>query len=118
MARQLLRYHNGGPDTFLTAEEELELAKTIQDGLVAEKHLAAASLEEQKRFKSQTAQLALAAEAGQTAQQKLFECNLRLAYYFVYKSMNIGFHDPNSEPPGTFGDIRKLRSPYASPSWV
>ncbi|HKX72992.1 MAG TPA: sigma-70 family RNA polymerase sigma factor [Candidatus Saccharimonadales bacterium] len=90
-----LAEHTGSRTTYLTAEQEHELAAVIQDGLAA-----AALLEELekkvevakrplKRDLQQLDALRARFDAGREAERVLIECNLRNATYLARLSMNI-----------------------------
>jgi|GEM_PF-2506020 len=120
LERQLLKARTGDADVFLSADREQELALKIQEGLMAQEYLATVTEKERKRYPAQVKRFEDAVQTGIEAEQELVECNLRFAGSMALYSMNIVPPKLAKEAGetgkriGTFGDIRKLRSPYAS----
>lgn len=89
--KEVLAIHTGSPETYLTIDQEQELAANIQDGRNAaatlEELKAKSRLtpEEQSRYNDVLAKF----QAGRRAEHTLIECNLRLSRYLALASMNI-----------------------------
>lgn len=122
LARRLLEFHTGDPELFLTAAEEQDLAKLIQDGLTSESFLENVSDKDRRKYQAQIDRFEASAQTGRDAQRQLIECNLRFAAYMARASMNITTNSDDTDEDGsisngrigTFADIRALRSPHAS----
>lgn len=123
-ARRAIKEYVGNSSDRLTLEREQELYALIQDGQTAMEFLQELTPAERNRHRKQTRELHASIAAGKAAEEELFACNMDFARYFARRSMNIGQEklkddeedqaSPKPRVTGAYGDIRKLRSPYAS----
>lgn len=94
-AREILAFHTGSSETFLTIEQEHELAARIQEGHTAraEREALEAQIAAEARLspklKDQLFETLPKTRAGREAERTLIECNLRLSSYLARASMNI-----------------------------
>src|SRR5688572_28971497 len=128
--RQLLSMHTGSPETYLTIEQEQQLAMAIQDGHRAKEILdqnnsdAPVPVEQLAQHQGLMQKI----DAGLRDQHVLVECNLLFSHYLTRSSMNITLKSDDSTDysrrrramlttsisyPWAVGDITSLRRPYA-----
>lgn len=132
-AKQLQEHHTGSTETYLTAEEEQELATVIQATTTAQAGIDKLRETDPEGAARAEVQYSHLLAGGKAAQHKLIECNLRMAAFYARASMNIvpgkrkagtqqevasdtltdDYQPHRKRQIGAYGDITRLRSQHA-----
>jgi RNA polymerase sigma factor (sigma-70 family) len=84
-----LEKHTGSPDTYLTLDQEQDLAGLVLDGLAAQAELDDLQPGKEEGYAEREAELTARIREGTTAEQTLVECNLKLAAWLARVSMGL-----------------------------